>query len=254
MTALSSLSTGMLCVLLFISHTVALSLPGFFNPGSPSSSGSGSSGAPCKDYLLISARGTGELQGPSVGFLSAIRQTLNAVPNGQEVDVQYPAAFTEWFHPGTEWTNQFLTQRQGQCPHEKHALLGYSQGAMVVASAAAAHQPDDEIGSRIAAIVVIGNPYHVPGQVGNVDEPALGLTTHAFGDIPNPNPTYLEYAKQGRVLDLCFAGDSVCDLSSAFAPAMHLTYGGNEAVQNVIAKFLISKLQDGGGGNGDGSK
>ncbi|KAK0555821.1 hypothetical protein OC845_000078 [Tilletia horrida] len=243
MTGHSLVSAGVTYALLLASQAAALFLlasPASKPPETPSTS---LSNVHCRDYLLISARGTGQPQGPSVGFISAIRQTLAAVPNGQEVDVQYAADYSEIYQPGTDWTNRLLVQRQQQCPKEKHALLGYSQGAMVVASAVADHQPDDPIGSRISGVVVIGNPFHVPNRAGNVADPALDLTSNSFGILSNNNPTYLKYAKSGQVLDLCFFGDPVCDLGNGTRPNIHLTYGGSDGVQNLIAKFLISKLK-----------
>jgi hypothetical protein len=45
--------------------------------------------------VIISTRGTGEIQGPSAGFRTMIRSTLSAVPNGVEYDTRYDAALDQ---------------------------------------------------------------------------------------------------------------------------------------------------------------
>lgn len=39
----------------------------------------------CSNYTIVSTRGTGEFQGPSLGFKDMIKETLQAVPGGIEV-------------------------------------------------------------------------------------------------------------------------------------------------------------------------
>jgi hypothetical protein len=51
--------------------------------------------------VIISTRGTGEIQGPSAGFRTMIRSTLSAVPNGVEYDTRYAAAFDQQSQAGT---------------------------------------------------------------------------------------------------------------------------------------------------------
>ena len=53
------------------------------------------------------------------------------------------------------------------CPGQKHFLLGYSQGATVVQGALG--ELDDESAAAIGGVVMVGNPYRIPGRLSNVD-------------------------------------------------------------------------------------
>lgn len=48
--------------------------------------------AACSKYTIISTRGTGELQGPSAGFLTMNQKTLAQVPGGTVYNTVYLAA------------------------------------------------------------------------------------------------------------------------------------------------------------------
>lgn len=49
----------------------------------------------------MDARGTGEMQGPSIAFSSANSQILAAVPGGTSYHVVYPAGFMQDSSQGT---------------------------------------------------------------------------------------------------------------------------------------------------------
>ena len=81
----------------------------------------------CKDYLIISTRGTFEIQGPSFSFGSMIKSTLDQVSNGEEYDTVYPAAADQNNILGVKDIISKVNDGVKNCPDQKYALLGYSQ-------------------------------------------------------------------------------------------------------------------------------
>lgn len=111
-------------------------------------------GASCPDYALVTARGTGEPQGPSLGFSGLgiggmAPQTLAAVPNGVEYDVVYPASAA----PNSEAIGgadavRYINASRAACPNQKFALLGYSQAATIMLEALQAYQADNSLSAQ----------------------------------------------------------------------------------------------------------
>ncbi|KAE8216985.1 hypothetical protein CF319_g8816 [Tilletia indica] len=199
----------------------------------------------CKDFVIISARGTSERQGPSFVFVETIKQVLGTLPNGATIDTVYPADRSMNIKPGVDWINQYITTSLESCPMQKFALLGYSQGAMVV-SAALQELMDrgGPINDSIKAVLLFGNPYHVPNREGNVDEHGGSSTTGAVGVVSGMNPTAASrFAVQGRVLDVCFTGDTVCNRAPSKDPMAHGKYGASKEVQEIGADFLLEHLR-----------
>nr|XP_023907957.1 uncharacterized protein LOC112019674 [Quercus suber] len=204
----------------------------------------------CRDYVLISTRGTSEPQGSSIAFKSMINTTLATIAGGIEYDTVYPAFYNlTGAFVGTADISRFINDGVAACPRQKYALLGYSQGALVTAIALNKNfsDPASAAYQAVQAIVVVGNPGHVYGAAANVDEHG-GATTRNFtgsyylggtGAIP------AQYYADGKVLDICYQGDVVCALppngTLAILPP-HLLYGSTPHVQAMGAEFLIRKL------------
>ncbi|KAK0568289.1 hypothetical protein OC861_002079 [Tilletia horrida] len=196
----------------------------------------------CQDYLLISARGTDEKQGPSFVFIDAIKETLSTVPNGAEVDVVYPATWDMQYQIGSNWIKDFLSKRVEKCPDEEYALLGYSQGAMVASGAIDSYKPDDAVGQKIKAVVMFGNPMHVSGRPGNAVDKDLRLVSDASGVATSDDAAVRKYSSEGIVLDVCLQDDYVCNKGHSKDPMAHGSYGADKGVQDLASRFLISKL------------
>lgn len=202
----------------------------------------------CHDYVLISARGTGELQGPSFGFLGMIKQTLSQVPGGVEYDVVYPAApdlTQQTTFIGAKDIEKHVNNGFRSCPNQKYALMGYSQGATVVLEAFQ-NLDGTAAGDQIKAVVLIGNPYQVKNQQSTVDQNG-GSFTRKFDGILLPLAGTLnlqpKLPQNGDALNICFIGDPVCTgVEFAISSPAHLAYGLSPAVQNMGAKHLIAKL------------
>lgn len=87
--------------------------------------------AACPDYALVIARGTGEVQGPSLGFKGVFtngmtNQTFNAVPNGVEYDVVYPATagILTSEKEGAADVVRYVTEQRVACPKQEYVLMG----------------------------------------------------------------------------------------------------------------------------------
>lgn len=196
----------------------------------------------CNNYVIISTRGTGELQGPSAGFRGMIRDTLAQVPGGVEHDTIYPAAFNQQSQQGT--ADIINTVRSGlkSCPDQKFILLGYSQGAAATVDAMKKLSTDSPEFSAIKGAFLIGNPQRLPGKKSNTDQNGGDTTKSATGisaRFPGAGIP-ADWDNSGKVLDVCFTGDGVCSGFTINAP--HLAYITSQSVQNMGADFMKSKL------------
>lgn len=221
--------------------------------------------ATCYDYLIIDTRGTFEPQGESIGFRDMISNVMAKIPKGSRYDTVYPAISDLQQTTTVEASVTVAEQIEdgiSQCPEQKYALLGYSQGATVTNLVLQKFSPDSEAGQLIEAVVLVGNPYHLPNKSesklchrwtsadidpeGNVDE-NCGQTTVGASGVLLPIANYSipdAWYQTGKVLDICFSIDPVCNgvnLGSLLSPT-HLLYGFAPSVQQCGAKFLISAL------------
>lgn len=220
---------------------------------------SGAAAAPtasCNNYVLISARGTGEPQGPSSGFRGMIAHTLATVPGGIEYDVVYPAAgdiTQKSTYIGSDDILRYISEGMAACPDQKYALLGYSQGATVVLEAIKAITGTDKE-DLVKAVVFDGNPYQVKNQKSTVDENG-GSSTRGndgillngfFGGIGSIKGIGLSkhWDESGKVLNICFEGDPVCNgIAYSITSPAHLAYPISASVQKMGGDHLVSRLQ-----------
>ncbi|RDA91868.1 hypothetical protein CP533_0368 [Ophiocordyceps camponoti-saundersi (nom. inval.)] len=203
----------------------------------------------CHNYVLISARGTRETAGPSLGFTDMIRLTLAKAPGGIEYDVRYPAKrdYTQLTTLiGVADIRRRIEQGLVLCPKQQYALLGYSQGATATL-AALREMRGSEAERAIGAVVLLGNPYQVPGQLSTVDELGGSSTRNRTGALLKLAPSIGlsdEWDASGKVLSICYGGDPVCSgVGLDTQGKEHVFYGFSFAVQYMGAKFLIDRLE-----------
>ncbi|CAD6904367.1 unnamed protein product [Tilletia laevis] len=208
--------------------------------------------AGCHDYVIIDTRTTTEAQGPSVASKGMIQKTISALPGGTSAQTVYPASsdFQKSAGVGATWVHNYLKYGIASCPKQKYALVGYGQGAAVTWQALADVKTNDPIHDAVKAIVLLGDPYHLPNLPGNIDDHG-GKSTDAGkglgvgkGGFPGAEKI-TSWAKEGKVLNVCASGDWVCQFS--FPPssqdiAPHKVYKSSAQVQAAGAKFLIQKL------------
>ncbi|KAJ6784807.1 hypothetical protein PWT90_08064 [Aphanocladium album] len=133
----------------------------------------------CASYTIISARGTFEPQGPSLGFKVMNGKILQQKKGGNVYNVVYPAAIGQDSSSGTadiiKKVNELVSQDSTACI----ILQGYSQGAS--ATCDALPQLQGAAFEAVKAVVLLGNPEHQPDLTCNVDGHGGELTLKAKG-------------------------------------------------------------------------
>ncbi|KAK0527523.1 hypothetical protein OC842_004853 [Tilletia horrida] len=203
---------------------------------------------PCKDYVIISARGVREEQGPSPSVTGMINKTLAAVPNGKKVDVVYPATQSVIdTEQGVKWVHGYIEKSLAQCPRQRIALVSWCQGSVVHTMTAASSQLLNNPAAQkaLTAFVFTGNPIRAPHRQGNVDEHGGKTNADAKGETALDYPVAFDhYVEQGKVLDICNTGDPVCDnAASQSGIEHHRAYPTLESAQELGANFLIQHLR-----------
>ncbi|RMZ12043.1 hypothetical protein D0864_00816 [Hortaea werneckii] len=195
-------------------------------------------GATCYDHLIIDTRGTGELQGTSIGFAAIIDQVKESVPNVGVHNTIYPAA-PDVTQLTTLVGAMTLSRRSSRA---WKAVPSNSILYLVLQK----YEPTSVEGQAIEAVLLIGNPYHQPLKQGNRDEDCSNSTAGATGalaglglDIPDA------WYETGKVRDICFSDDLVCNGVNAgdlFEPD-HLLYGFTPSVIDCGSSFLIDQME-----------
>jgi cutinase len=185
--------------------------------------------AACTNIDVVVARGTGEpgTLGIIVGdpVFAALRNRLTG-NSLSSYAVRYPASLA----PGSASQGNadlvnHVTAQAAACASQRFILVGYSQGANVVDNSIGISSDGALVGgaivatipaaagTRVAAILLFGNPIRAIGR--------------------SVTGTYA-----GRTLDLCAAGDPVCQAGGLNFLA-HLSYTRNA---NQAADFAASRV------------
>jgi len=154
----------------------------------------------CAQFEIIAARGTsepGEL-GIIVGdpLVARVKRDMPAA-TVRGYPVQYPAG-TSGSGTGVTDVQRRLEKMVKECPETRFALAGYSQGGMVVTSAAA--KLPANLASKVLAMVIYG-----AGEASSVRGPigARTLANCAPGDFACPKtgsgPGHVSYNNEGTV-------------------------------------------------------
>ena len=181
----------------------------------------------CPDIEVVFARGTNDAPGlGDVGgaFVNALRGKVGGRSMGTYA-VNYPASFD--FLAAADGANDASAHIQymvNNCPTTRLVLAGYSQGAAVIDVISAVPIPvvgfnnplPPNVGDHVAAIAVFGNP-----------SAKLGL------------PLTVSPVWGGRSIDLCNAGDPICQTNGESLVA-HRSYIGGPTSQaaNFVAGLL----------------
>ncbi|CAO1623081.1 unnamed protein product [Sympodiomycopsis kandeliae] len=210
------------------------------NSGSSGDSGSSSnSGESCSTYVIINTRGTGEIQGPSVGFRTMNSQIMSQIPGGSIYNTRYPADFSQNSAQGTSDIVNKVSSTLNQNPNTCFLLEGYSQGAAATVNALS--KLNGNSFDAVKGVFLIGDPCRRAGLPPNVD-PNGGTSTKNSNGLQSalcgiPQNWYT------KTLDVCALGDSVCQIGGA--TAAHLSYGFDAATQNLGTKFGTTVLKGG---------
>jgi Cutinase len=111
------------------------------------------------DLLTIIARGTGEPVYPKFGIIIGDplwKAVEKLVPKASGYSVNYPADAAPCSRAlGSQDVINRLKAQSSQCPNQKYALVGYSQGAGVIH--AAMKDIDASLYPKIVALVMFGD-------------------------------------------------------------------------------------------------
>lgn len=182
----------------------------------------------CPDIEVVFARGTNDAPGlGNVGdaFVGALRDKVGGRSVGAYA-VNYPASFDFLAAAGgSNDASGHIQYMVNNCPNTRLVLGGYSQGAAVidVISAVPAipavgfNNPlPPNVADHVAAIAVFGNP-----------SAKLGL------------PLTVSPLWGGRSIDLCNAGDPICQTSGEDVAAHRAYVGGpTDQAANFVAGLL----------------
>ncbi|KAK1139458.1 hypothetical protein N8T08_000737 [Aspergillus melleus] len=205
----------------------------------------------CSDYKLIDARGTSEPQGISTMFYPMIQSILANVSDGASLPVEYPAGPDQNTASGEMFVIDIINQGIRDCPEQTYALFGYSQGATLVLRTL--EQLSNEALDAVKSIILVGNPYRIPGKISNVNATAqyeANTSVGMFVTMASSNDTIPQLSsrmdKSGKVLDFCLDGDNVCSYNPACScqiPAGHLSYGLVDTIQENGFQHVISRIR-----------
>ena len=201
----------------------------------------------CTDYLVVTARGTGEP--PKKQLLGPIARAIaSARPDAvTRLDLDYPAD-TEINIGGTLGARTLIDTLNVQaetCPDQRSILLGYSQGALVIGDALAGPEArlvgaqsgelTDAASAQVLAVVFYGNPRFVgadPMGSGTFDPEVNGL-------LPRPPGSLDAYAD--RMRDYCVDDDFICQATLSMEESGHVAYYDNGMTSDGAA-FVITRL------------
>lgn len=142
-------------------------------------------------------------------------------------NVAYPAGMAASSKTqGVAKTVSHITAQAAACPNQKFVLVGYSQGADVMHTAAP--KIPASLYPRIVAVVMFGDP----GNKGPNTKSPSGGTVPVF-------PTILG----NRLMENCASGDPVCSAGSNILA--HLTYGSGKYMSES-AKYIQKQFKSGG--------
>lgn len=160
---------------------------------------------------LIDARGTAEPQGVSTIFYPMIENILANVTGGVSLPVEYPAGAAQNTSTGENFVLDIINGGLRHCPGQKYALFGYSQGATLILKVLS--QLDRSALHLVKSVILVGNPYRIPGKMSSVNETGQRDYSDSVGMFTlsaragNKNATvpqlWNEVDHSGKVLDYC---------------------------------------------------
>ncbi|EXF81255.1 axe1 cleaves acetyl side chain groups acetyl xylan [Colletotrichum fioriniae PJ7] len=206
----------------------------------------------CADIHYFEARGT-TLSYPG-SLITVIDPLMEAFPNSNYEDIVYPATdesgSDSYFVGVRDGAKQIISYAEA-CPESKIVLMGYSQGAMVLGDILAGGGDGNilgnytkplvearTVGDNIAAILLYGNPRHMPNQTYNVGNTSTFGATGKYPRTAGQLASLNVYAN--RVHDYCNYQDGVCDASGSNLTA-HMAYPSDYDTQAIA--WLESKLK-----------
>lgn len=155
---------------------------------------------------LVNARGTGEAQGESSGFVVMNAFVTGNMTGGQIYNVDYPANVDQ---DSSAATAEIIRNVRLIADGSSNTTLppcvilqGYSQGASAVVDAL--QQLTDEAAMNVVrGVILLGDPRHKPGLLSNIDNDGLTSTRASPGAGNLLNLASLPDPYVDRTIDVC---------------------------------------------------
>lgn len=192
----------------------------------------------CADVEIIGARASTERPGLGVLLGPLARTLTQELPQTvRSTAVDYPATLGNYqnsVRQGVRDLTAKMEQTAAACAGTRFVLMGYSQGANVVGDALAGRRGagatvDAELGDRVAAIVLFGDPTFTAGEPFNVGQ---GNRSGIFARGGGALDTFAD-----RTQSFCNRNDRFCQGGSSLAA--HLNYNGS---LDEAAAFVAGKV------------
>ena len=204
------------------------------------------SAADCPDVEVVFARGTGEppgVGGVGQAFVDALRSQVGgrsvgvyAVNYAASSDFDDHVGLVQTVVDGVRDAGARVQSLAANCPNTKVVLGGYSQGAVVAGFVTSADAPP---GLPVATV-----PAPLPPAVADhVAAVALfGEPSAQFLQSYGAPPVVIGPMFAPKTIDLCAAGDTICDGSAGGLPTVaHALYGVNGMVGQA-ATFVAGRF------------
>ncbi|KAK1977592.1 cutinase [Colletotrichum cereale] len=201
---------------------------------------------PCAPVNIIVARGSVEAQG--TGLLGSIAKNASAqIPGSIVTPLVYPAELNPYapsVAAGVTNMTTLLNQQATQCPGTKIVLMGYSQGAQVSLDTLCGTSDGPNfnttvaqapmVGSKIAAVVMFGDPTYVVGQ------PFSKGTSKKNGIFPRQDLSQCQ-GLTSRFVSFCDDTDLFC--ASGDNLTVHLSYFQNPQYTAMASSFVVQNVR-----------
>lgn len=201
--------------------------------------------AGCAPVLILSARGTTESS--NGGLLKPVAERIGAgVADARATDLPYPASWDADSTPaGVRLLTAAIEAAARDCRGQRVVLLGYSQGAIVVADTLSAHgarvsgdavaELSPAASDAVAAVVLYGDPRFRgadPFNRGTFNPAVSGVW-----DPPRPLGALSRYAS--RIASFCVVDDFACQRGGTQAGhAAYFTNGMRETGADAALAIL----------------
>jgi hypothetical protein len=166
---------------------------------------------------------------PAVGLLGNWRKIINLVGAGARIG--FLGAYTGSVNDGKRILRQQISDEERLCPKVKLVLVGYSQGAQIVADIYSRNLTATQR-SRVIGVVAFGDPYFNPNDTAN-DEGSYDPTRHGGLGTRAPYPANPD----GRVFSICHIHDPICQGPGRVDFNQHKNYQNDPWVKTAAAKI-----------------
>ncbi|KAL8411651.1 hypothetical protein RB596_001068 [Gaeumannomyces avenae] len=193
---------------------------------------------------VIVARASEELPGP--GIMGKVAEdVVSKIPGSDFVAVDYPAKLSDYKasqKAGVVAMSALISDYTAACPEGKLVLMGYSQGAHVVADIVCGASEDtfdrasaisDDKSSKIAAVVMMGDPSR------NATAPFNQGNATKDGVFPRKDLAGCG-ATASRMVSYCSAGDMFCDSGNDLN--VHVGYVNTQGA--AATKFVLDQVKN----------